>query len=78
MNVRPFWGPYVAEYEEEENMFVEVEVVEGGQSIKTEKMKLKMIKEFSDGIVIYENEDGRAVLYSKRKNKYTLVSIDIA
>ena len=55
-----------------------VEIVEGGQSIKTEKMKLKLVKEFSDGIVIYENEDGRAVLYSKDKNKFTLVSIDIA
>lgn len=55
-----------------------VEIVEGGQSIKTEKMKLKLVKEFSDGTVIYENEDGRAVLYSKVKNKYTLVSIDIA
>ena len=59
-------------------MYAEVEVVEGGQSIKTEKMKLKVIKEFSDGVVIYENEDGRAVLYSKANNKYTLVSIDIA
>lgn len=59
-------------------MNVEVEIVEGGQSIKTEKMKLKMVKQFSDGIVIYENEDGRAVLYSKEKNKFTLVSIDIA
>ena len=59
-------------------MHAEVEIVEGGQSIKTEKMKLKMVKQFSDGIVIYENEDGRAVLYSKEKNKYTLISIDIA
>ncbi len=59
-------------------MHAEVEIVEGGQSIKTEKMKLKLVKEFSDGIVIYENEDGRAVLYSKDKNKFTLVSIDIA
>jgi len=59
-------------------MNAEVEIVEGGQSIKTEKMKLKMVKQFSDGIVIYENEDGRAVLYSKEKNKYTLISIDIA
>ena len=59
-------------------MHAEVEIVEGGQSIKTEKMKLKLVKEFSGGIVIYENEDGRAVLYSKDKNKYTLVSIDIA
>jgi hypothetical protein len=41
-------------------------------------MNLKLVKEFSDGIVIYENEDGRAVLYSKGKNKFTLISIDIA
>jgi len=59
-------------------MYVEVEIVEGGQSIKTEKMKLKLVKEFSGGIVIYENEEGGAVLYSKDKNKYTLISIDIA
>ena len=59
-------------------MNVEVEIVEGGRSIKTEKMKLKLVKEFSDGIVIYENEDGRAVLYSRKKDKFTLVSIDIA
>ena len=59
-------------------MHAEVEIVEGGQSIKTEKMKLKLVKEFSGGIVIYENEEGAAVLYSKDKNKFTLVSIDIA
>jgi len=59
-------------------MLANVEIVEGGQSIKTEKMKLKLVKEFSGGIVIYENEDGEAVMYSKDKNKYTLVSIDIA
>jgi hypothetical protein len=59
-------------------MYVEVEIVEGGQSIKTEKMKLKLVKEFSGGIVIYENEEGDAVMYSKDKNKFTLISIDIA
>jgi hypothetical protein len=59
-------------------MHAEVEVVEGGRSIRTDKMKLKLVKEFSDGIVIYENEDGRAVLYSKKSNKFTLISIDIA
>lgn len=59
-------------------MNAEVEIVEGGQLIKTEKMKLKMVKEFSDGIVIYEDDDGRAVLYSKKNNKFTLISIDIA
>jgi hypothetical protein len=60
------------------HMQAEVEIVEGGQTIKTEKMKLKMVKEFSGGIVIYEDEDGRAVLYSKEKKKFTLISIDIA
>ncbi len=59
-------------------MNAEVEIVEGGQLIKTEKMKLKMVREFNDGIVIYEDEDGRAVLYSSKKNKFTLISIDIA
>lgn len=59
-------------------MIAEVEVVEGGQTIKKEKMKLKVIKEFRDGITLYEDDDGRAVLYSKKKDKFTLVSIDIA
>ena len=59
-------------------MHADVEIVEGGQSIKTEKMRLKLVKEFSGGIVIYENEEGDAVLYSKDKNKFTLISIDIA
>ncbi len=74
---------YRSELRSEQNgkgghMNAEVEIVEGGQTIKTQKMKLKMVKEFSGGIVIYENEDGRAVLYSRDKNKYTLISIDIA
>lgn len=64
--------------EKGDHMYAEVEIVEGGRSIKSEKMKLKLVKEFSDGIIIYENEDGRAVLYSVAKNKYTLISIDIA
>jgi hypothetical protein len=59
-------------------MNTEVEVVEGGQLIRTEKMKLKLVKEFSDGIIIYENDDGRAVLYSEKSRKFTLISIDIA
>jgi len=59
-------------------MLAEVEIVEGGQSVKIEKMKLKLVKEFSNGIRIYETEDGEAVLYSKKDNKYTLISIDIA
>ena len=59
-------------------MNVDVEIVEGGRFIKTEKMKLKMVKEFRDGISIHETEDGRAVIYSEKNNKYILVSIDIA
>ncbi|OGW38952.1 MAG: hypothetical protein A2Y97_10995 [Nitrospirae bacterium RBG_13_39_12] len=59
-------------------MQVEVEIVEGGRLIEKKRMKLKMVKEFSDGIIMYENEDGRAVIYSKKDNKYTLVSIDMA
>ncbi len=59
-------------------MNVEVEVVEGGQLIKKEKMRLKLVKEFSNGIMIFETEDGAAVMYSKKDDRYTLVSIDIA
>ncbi len=59
-------------------MYAEVQIIEGGQLIKTEKMKLKIVKEFSDNIVIYENEDGGAVVYFKNKNEYVLISIDMA
>ena len=59
-------------------MYADVKIVEGGQLIKTEKMKLKMVKEFNDDVIIYENEDGRAVVYFKQKNEYILISIDIA
>jgi hypothetical protein len=59
-------------------MYTEVQVIEGGQLIKTEKMKLKMVKEFSDEITIYENEEGRAVMYFKKKNEYILISIEMA
>jgi hypothetical protein len=59
-------------------MIAEVEIVEGGRLIKTEKMKLKLVKEFRDGISIYETEDGKAVMHSKKDNKYILVSIDMA
>jgi hypothetical protein len=59
-------------------MQVEVEIVEGGRLIEKKKMKLKIVKEFSGGIIMYENEDGKAVIYSKKDNKYTLVSIDMA
>ena len=59
-------------------MLAEVQVIEGGQLIRSEKMKLKLIKEFSDSIIIYENEDGRAVIYFKEKNDYILISIVMA
>lgn len=59
-------------------MHAEVQIIEGGKLIKTEKMKLKMVKEFSDDVVIYENEDGKAVIYFKKKNEYVLISIDMA
>ncbi len=59
-------------------MFAEVQVIEGGQLIRTQKMKLKLVKEFSDNITIYENEDGSAVIYFKEKNDYILISIDMA
>ncbi len=59
-------------------MYAEVQIIEGGQLIKTEKMKLKIVKEFSDNIIIYENEDGGAVVYFKNKNEYVLISIDMA
>jgi hypothetical protein len=59
-------------------MYAEVEVNEGGRLKRKEKMKLKLVKKFSDEITIYENEDGRAVLYYKDKDKYILISIDMA
>ena len=59
-------------------MFAEVQIIEGGQLLRTEKMKLKMVKEFNDDITIYENEAGRAVVHFKKKNDYVLISIDMA
>ena len=59
-------------------MLADVKVIEGGQTIKTEKMKLKAVKEFSDEVNLFENEEGRAVLYFKKKDEYILVSIDMA
>jgi len=58
-------------------MVADVEIYEGGQYIKTEKMKLKVVKELSEA-VIYENEQGRAVAFFKNDEKYILVSIDMA
>ncbi|MDP3296322.1 MAG: hypothetical protein Q8N09_01830 [Thermodesulfovibrionia bacterium] len=59
-------------------MHAEVQIIEGGKLVKTEKMKLKIVKEFSDNTIIYENEDGKAVVYFKKKNEYVLISIDMA
>lgn len=59
-------------------MEAEVKIIEGGQYLKTEKMKLRQVKEFSDDVVIYENEKGRAVIYFKEKDEYILISVDMA
>jgi hypothetical protein len=59
-------------------MNAEVKVIEGGQTIKTETMKLTLVKEFSDEVSIYENENGRAVVYFRTKDEYVLVSVDMA
>ncbi len=59
-------------------MNAEVQVIEGGKLIKTEKMKLKLVKEFSGDTILYENENGNAVIYFKIKDEYILVSIDMA
>jgi len=58
-------------------MYEDVEIYEGGRFVRTEKMRLKKVKELSDDI-IYENEQGKAVIYLKKKDKYVLVSIDMA
>ena len=58
-------------------MVADVEIYEGGQYIKTEKMKLSRVKEFSEAI-IYENERGSAVVFFRKDEKYILVSIDMA
>ncbi len=58
-------------------MVKEVEIYEGGQLVKTQKMRLKMVKEMNE-VIVYENEDGRAVLYFKDKDKYILVSNEMA
>ncbi len=59
-------------------MEAEVKVIEGGQTIRTEKMKLKEVKDFSDEVTMFENEEGRAVIYFRKKDEYILVSIDMA
>lgn len=59
-------------------MFADVQIIEGGQLIRTEKMKLKQVKEFSDNIILFENDEGKAVIYFKEKDDYVLISIDMA
>lgn len=59
-------------------MVADVKIIEGGQLLRTEKMKLKPVQEFSNGIVIYENEEGHAVVYFRQKDEYILISIDLA
>jgi len=59
-------------------MQADVQIIEGGQLIRTEKMKLKPVKEFSNNITIYENEAGGAVIHFREKDEYILVSIDMA
>lgn len=58
-------------------MNADVKIMEG-DSVKTETMKLKLVKEFSDDVTIYENEDGRAVVYFKQKDEYVLISVYLA
>jgi hypothetical protein len=59
-------------------MLADVKVIEGGQTIKTEQMKLKAVKDFSDEVSLFENEEGRAVIYFRKKDEFILVSIDMA
>ena len=58
-------------------MYAEVEINEGGQLVRTDKMRIKKVKEFNE-VIIYENEDGRAVVYFKDKDKYLLMSNEMA
>lgn len=59
-------------------MLADVQIIEGGKLIRTEKMKLKKVREFSGDVTIYTNEDGSAVMYFKKKDEYILVSVDMA
>ncbi len=59
-------------------MYADVKITEGGQMVKTENMRLKMVKEFSDNVTIYENEQEQAVIYFRQKNEYILISVDMA
>lgn len=59
-------------------MYADVQIIEGGQLIKTEKKRLKLVKEFNNDVVLYETDGGRAVIHFKEKDEYRLVSIDMA
>ena len=59
-------------------MYTDVQIIEGGKLITTEKKRLKLVKEFNNSIVLYETEGGRAVIHYKDKDEYVLVSIDMA
>ncbi|GBE03508.1 MAG TPA: hypothetical protein ENH45_01270 [Nitrospirae bacterium] len=59
-------------------MYTDVQIIEGGKRIKTEKKRLKLVKEFNNDVVLYETEGGRAVIYFKKRDEYVLVSIDMA
>lgn len=59
-------------------MHADVKIIEGGQMVKTEKMKLHLVKEFSDDVTLYENEQGQAVIYFRQKDEYILISVDMA
>ncbi len=61
-----------------DTMYEDVQITEGGKLIETKKMRLKKIKEFNNDVIIYENEEGRAVVYFGNKDEYVLISIDMA
>jgi hypothetical protein len=58
-------------------MKADVEIYEGGELVETTKMTLHKVKEFNE-VIIYENEHGRAVVYFKEKDKYILISNEMA
>lgn len=58
-------------------MKAEVGIYEGGELVRKEVMKLKMLKEFNE-VTIYENSDGRPVVYFREKDEYLLISNEMA
>ncbi len=58
-------------------MIAEVEVNEGGRIVRTERMRIKKVKELAE-VIIYENEDGMAVVYFRDRDKYLLISNEMA